>query len=743
MNDCLPVRRFLVRFTIGAIALLGAAAGHADTIFAENFQDGTIDGWTTTGNVYANLYLGNYSIGMAGTANARRTISTVGFTGVNISLQMAANSLEGSESCIADVSINGGSTWTTALTLVDGQDNSALFTASSVPVNADNNANVVVRFRTNVGQSNDNCYGDNITITGTPGSGGGGTPPADVFDPLSGSGAVSRSSLTYSTLTTGSDPGLRINLSAYAVPANAAEPTHFFQGRLTLNNTATSGGFAEIVDTYSYTSAADNPRKHLPPFDFEFIQTGSHIFPLQRGSIASSHANWEYVLSPGRVWNENSDNGYSRVAIPFALQQRNANCVHNGVLSFLFKNDGSVSKVAYQIASETCLYFKVDLWGLLPASYNQYLITNANALKTAYQTEIGNRIPVKALSSIATDYPGVNAAKLAAPNGTDANHISLVGFYVDGTHYVGGCATRYGTYPYCESLVVPSYSAAKTAFAGVAMMRLEKKYPGTRNGFVSSWVSNCASNGNWNDVTLNNVLDMATGNYGSATYMSDEGAAHTNGLFNVDPHSSKISYSCTQYTRKATPGTQWVYHTSDTYIAGTMMNALYKNAEGSSKDLFTDLMVGELWQPLNLSPTAKYTRRTYDTTAQPFTGWGLIWLRDDIAKIGKFLSVDDGVIGGTAQLDTAQLNAALQRTPADRGTVPLTDYYYNNGFWGHNAQTGLSCGSAAWIPFMSGFGGITVLLLPNDTVYYYFSDNDTYLWMEAAQESAKIRSLCN
>lgn len=733
--------RPLLHCALCLLAAFTGAGASAATIFSEDFQDGTIDGWTTAGTAYANLYAGNYSIGLQGAgASARRTVSTVGYTSVNISLQMAAHSLESGETCIADVSVNGGSTWTTALTVVDGQDNSALYTAASVPVNANNNANVVIRFRTNVGQSNDNCYGDNILVTGTA---SGGTPTPDVFDPLSGTGAVSRSLLTSATLLTGSDPGSRINLSGYALPANAAEPTNFFQGRLTLSNTATGGGFAEIVDTYGYTSAADNPRKHLPPFDFEFIQTGSHVFPLQRGSIASTHANWEYVLSPGRAWNENGDSGYTRVALPFALQQRNANCVHNGVLSFLFKNDGSVSKAAYQIASETCLYFKVDLWGLLPAAYNQYLITNASTLKSAYQAEVTNRLPVRALSSIATYHPGVDAAKLAAPNGTDANHISLVGFVADGYHYVGGCTTRYGTYPYCESLVVPSYSAAKSVFGGVGMMRLEKKYPGTRNAYVSSWISNCASNGNWNDVTLNNVLDMATGNYGVTTYMTDEGAAHTSNLFNVDSHANKISYSCTQYTRKATPGTQWVYHTSDTYIAGTMMNAVLKNAEGSSKDLFTDMMVADLWTPLNLSATARYTRRTYDSTAQPFTGWGLIWLRDDIAKIGKFLAIDDGVIGGTAQLDTAQLNAALQRTPGDRGTVPLTDYYYNNGFWALNAQSNLGCGNPAWIPFMSGFGGITVLLLPNDTVYYYFSDNDTYLWMEAAQESAKIRTLCN
>jgi hypothetical protein len=236
---------------------------------------------------------------------------------------------------------------------------------------------------------------------------------------------------------------------------------------------------------------------------------------------------------------------------------------------------------------------------------------------------------------------------------------------------------------------------------------------------------------------------MATGNYASAAYMADEGAAHTNNLFGVDSHASKIGYSCTQYSRQATPGSQWVYHTSDTYIAGTMMNALLKNSEGSSKDLFADLLVGELWQQLNVSPTGRYTRRTYDSTAQPFTGWGLIWLRDDVAKIGKFLAIDDGATGGSGLLDAAQLNAAMQRTAADRGTTPLTDYRYNNGFWAHNARTGLGCASDTWIPFMSGYGGITVLLLPNDTVYYYFSDNDTYLWMEAAGEAAKIRPICN
>ena len=33
-----------------------------------------------------------------------------------------------------------------------------------------------------------------------------------------------------------------------------------------------------------------------------------------------------------------------------------------------------------------------------------------------------------------------------------------------------------------------------------------------------------------------------------------------------------------------------------------------------------------------------------------------------------------------------------------------------------------------WIPFMSGYGGITVAMAPNGATYYYFSDNEEFSW---------------
>jgi hypothetical protein len=43
---------------------------------------------------------------------------------------------------------------------------------------------------------------------------------------------------------------------------------------------------------------------------------------------------------------------------------------------------------------------------------------------------------------------------------------------------------------------------------------------------------------------------------------------------------------------------------------------------------------------------------------------------------------------------------------------------------------------------MSGYGGISVAMLPNGSVYYVFSDGAQFKWAEAAIESHKLKSFC-
>ncbi|MBJ6981865.1 choice-of-anchor D domain-containing protein [Luteimonas sp. MC1572] len=820
-----------------ALGLALSATARASTVFAVDFAGG-IAGWATSGSVDA--YQG--TLRLRGAASATRAISTAGYSAVRAEFTISAGSLESNEFCHAEVSTNGGGSWTAVLTLGNGQDNGIPYTAGASPAGIDNSTQVLLRLRGSGTTTGDYCYGHAVVVSGTAGAptgpdivvpaslgfgsvavgasanvvatvanagtaalvvsqvvapvapfsitahdcgtlapgascqvqlrfaplaagsfsgtlviasndpdhaqvgialsatattapGGGGD-----FDPLPGNGNVARSQLGFTTLMSGTAPGAPLDYAHYALPAGAATPGNTFAGRLTLSGEATAGGFTEHVDSFRYTGSQDSPLKHLPEFDFELVQTGSHIVPVRRDSVPALHPHWEYVLSPGRVWDEAGDNGYSRVALPFALQQKNANCMHNGVLTFLFRDDGAVSKVAYQIASETCLYFKVDMWGLLASDYTPAAVAGAASVVADHQADVAGRMPVRPLSALAQDYPGTDPAKFAAPNGKDPQHVSLVGFVIDGIHYSGGCTTRRGAYPYCESLVVPSYSAAKSVFAGLAMMRLEASHPGTFDQIIGSHVPACAANGSWNDVTFGNALDMATGNYALAGYMSDEGATHTNGLFLAETHAAKIGYSCSHYSRKAQPGSRWVYHSSDTYILGTAMNARLKALEGAAADIYADTVLGDVLLPLGVGRTADFTRRTYDATIQPFTGWGLMWTRNDVARITDFLASGSQ---SQAVLDQGQLDAALQRDPADRGLAPLAGYRYNNGFWAHDVGGRMAgCSGELWIPLMSGYGGITVLILPNRSAYYYFSDDDTYLWMDAALAAHGIRSLC-
>src|SRR3546814_12457183 len=74
------------------------------------------------------------------------------------------------------------------------------------------------------------------------------------------------------------------------------------------------------------------------------------------------------------------------------------------------------------------------------------------------------------------------------------------------------------------------------------------------------------------------------------------------------------------------------------FRSGTAMNARLKALEGTGADIHADTLLGDILLPLGVSRTADFTRRTYDAVRQPFTGWGLMWTRDDVARIGGFLA---------------------------------------------------------------------------------------------------------
>jgi CubicO group peptidase (beta-lactamase class C family) len=326
--------------------------------------------------------------------------------------------------------------------------------------------------------------------------------------------------------------------------------------------------------------------------------------------------------------------------------------------------------------------------------------------------------------------------------------MTAYGLVINGINYVSGCQTRYGEYAYCEEMRLPSYSTAKSAFAAIALMRLGQKY-GTNvyNLLIKDYVPEAAlAAGDWSAVSLRNALDMSTGNFAQEGFELDEySATMISFLDESETYADKTRFAFLFPAQRA-PGQVWVYHTSDTFIATRAMNNYLVKQEGNGADIF-NFVRDEVYQPLGLSLGALTTLRTNNSpTGEPLGGYGLFWSRDDIAKIALLLNDQAGHINGKQVLEPGLLAASLQQDPSDRGlnTTGVPIFKYRNGFWAKQwtpaENRRYSC--SFWTPFMSGYGGITVVLMPNGSSYYYFSDNNEFSWYGAVNESNKLEQMC-
>jgi len=578
-------------------------------------------------------------------------------------------------------------------------------------------------------------------------------------DPLHGNGNVKRTLLTYSQLFSNAAPSAPVDDSGgFALPSNAAEPTQSFEGTLTLSDPASKGSWKVLRNLHGGKVGSGSPWAHLPPFSFQFVQDGSYLIPAQQGLVITGSPAWNYIIGSGRVWREDDDKGYMRASFPFALVERNANCVHNGEMTFLFNsaNKRNISNVRYQITQETCIYSKFNMWGQLAAAYTPGKVANSAALKDEEAAEIADRLPTKPLSDLAKDYPdsGVNVANLVAGFRSPAD-ITAYGLYINGVNYISDCQTRYGTYAFCANMRLPSYSLAKSSFAGLALMWLGQKYgSGVYSQLIRNYVPQYVDGGEWTHVSFNNVSDMATGNFISSRFEADEDSAQEWKFLRAESYSKKIAGAFSPFPHKAAPGTTWVYQTHATFILTQAMDNDLKKRQGSDADIFNAIR-DSVYKPLQMSRGSLTTLRTGNSqTGRPFGGYGLFFTLDDIAKLGRLLNNDGGAINGVQILDPVRLRRSLFRTahPSTLG-VPVPDwtkvtvahtFRYNNLFWAKDMTTAefpqYHCNF--WVPFMSGYGGITVLLLPNGVTYYVFSDNNEFVWYPAVNEINKIAPLC-
>jgi hypothetical protein len=141
-------------------------------IFYNNFDAG-FTGWTTSGSVSRQTGTvpknGTASIRVRNTGSMQRTISTSGYSSIQVTFAMAATGLEAGE--YVEAAWYDGGLWTTLkqITYNGGEnDNTLRYYSYSLPSGAENKSNFALRFRVLGSDTTDIGYIDDVWVTGIP-----------------------------------------------------------------------------------------------------------------------------------------------------------------------------------------------------------------------------------------------------------------------------------------------------------------------------------------------------------------------------------------------------------------------------------------------------------------------------------------------------------------------------------------------------------------------------------------------
>lgn len=497
-------------------------------------------------------------------------------------------------------------------------------------------------------------------------------------------------------------------------------------GNFYINSFPKGIGYEVLKDEKTFKNRDNNELFiKFPSFKLTISIHGDDAVISNKNIQETNHDFWDLSFSDGTAWAESK---LTFVAMPFSLIQKNANCTHNGIFIFSINDKNEISKSIFQISSETCAYFQFNYVAIFD-SYFEVI--------SKHEKKVTKSFNVSSIKNLYEKYPNITKGAFADSELFKDDEVSAYGFFDGESHFIGSCNTRSGNYPFCKNILLPAYSLTKSISGSLGVASFEKKYGPIKNILIKDVIPAC-SHRRWKNVTVENLSDMSSGNYKSLQHYGDENSfSSVNFIFNLLSHDDKVEFACNAFPRKRNPGLQFVYHTSDTYLLGTALNNLLTDKEDS--DFFDDLLI-PIFEKNNFSQKIKYTRRTSDERAQPYNGWGMFLNRDDLVTLNElFNSPDRNNFFAKDFLDEG-----LQRT-SDKGLLALkeADIFYNNGFWAARFNKEIfGCKEDLMIPFMSGFGGITVVFLPNSMMYYYFSDNYTFSWYSAVYAAHKMKSLC-
>jgi hypothetical protein len=508
--------------------------------------------------------------------------------------------------------------------------------------------------------------------------------------------------------------------TSYFLPVGPAAPAlHAFEGTVTVHS----------LTLFRARQGCAGVAERLPAFSVAFLTQGEHLVPVVRDLLDPPGL----ILSPGRVWSEPGDGGWSRASFPFVLTHPAFNSSYNGLATFLY-DDTQVSALRVQVVQETAPRAAFDAWGQTRMTYAPGPLPHDAAVRAQFAAELQHHTPIQPWSAVpvVAGSPGVEGFD----GDTAPGDVTASGLIVDGVVYLRGCETRWGPYPYCREMRHGVFSVTKSLGAAVALLRLAQTYGDQVFDLkIKDYVPVTAAHDGWEPVTFGHALDMATGigdNFPERwpnVVFADEETPKLIQRFLIGARTAQdkldVAFSYARYPWG--PGQGLRYNSTHTFVLAAAMDRFLKNQVGPHARLW-DMVVAEVFQPIGIfDAPMRHTHETDGGRGIPHLLHGLYLTVDDLAKLATLLQ-QGGRHEGQQLLHAGRLAESLYQTDA-RGLPTgwenrFGEGRYHRSFWSMPYRTAAGCHFQ--IPFMSGVGGNVVVLMPNGVSAFRVADGGHY-----------------
>lgn len=561
---------------------------------------------------------------------------------------------------------------------------------------------------------------DGLTAMGCP-------APADVAS-AAPPGAAARKRITAAELlSTDPAPAMPVH-NAYFAPLGEVRPaTRGFEGRITIE--------AHDIPRFQYGCPGEPLAS--PEWVLDFVTDGDRLVPRVRGLMVPGDGDsmMRMIVSPGRVWREPADDGWSRAAFPFVWTTTDVNDAHNGLATFLF-NARTVSALRLQIVQETEPGRPWTAAAQISLRYRAGPVPDGDRIRARFAQERRAAWPIRPLSDLAQAVPPALLADFAGTWAGD--DVSAGGLVLERQIHALPCRTRFGDFPYCRHMRHAAYSVTKSMGAALTLLRLAQKYgAGVLDLKVIDYIDVPARGNGWDQVTFADALNMTVG-VGSRAGRKRAGRWRQAGS-----RDARLALALTAPDDPWGPGERMRYDGLHTFTLTAAMEAFYRQRQGPQADLW-DMMREEVLEPIGVFHAP--LRRTTEADGRrgtPIFAYGLYPTLEETAKIAGLLQ-NGGGHDGRQLLYAPGVRDALYRSDAMGVATGRDNRYgrqrYHLSFWSTPYIARGGC--ALQLPYMAGYGGNIVLLLPNGVTAIRFTDSFNGEQAQMIHAASALRPLC-